>query len=146
MTFTPKPGTSMRTQYEAVYAAIGRLFHAIAACDGRVAAHEKRTLYDLIRKRWLPFEASVDKHGTDAAHYVGFAFDTAAEQGSSVEDDFGAFTDALREHPSLFSDAMRALIWETAHEVAEAIGGESDAEQDLLARLGQLLHGNPMPA
>lgn len=136
----------MRTQYEAVYAAIGRLFHAVAACDRRVAADEKRTLNDLIRKRWLPFEASVDQYGTDAAHYIGFAFDTAAEQGSAVEDDFSAFTDAMREHPSLFSDAMRVLIWETAHEVARAIGGESDAEQDLLARLGQLLHGKQMPA
>ena len=136
----------MRTQYEAVYAALGRLFHAVAACDRRVATDEKHTLNALIKKRWLPFEASVDKYGTDAAHYIGFAFDTAVEQHTAVEDDFSAFKDGLKEHPSLFSEAMRVLIWETAHEVAKAIGGESDAEQDLLARLGQLLHGKPMHA
>lgn len=136
----------MRTQYEAVYAALGRLFHAVAACDRHVHADEQRTLNALIKQFWLPFEASVDNYGTDAAHYIGFAFDTAVEQHSTVEDDFTAFKDTMQEHPSLFSEAMRTLIWETAHEVAKAIGGESDAEQDLLARLGQLLHGKPMHA
>lgn len=136
----------MRTQYEAVYAALGRLFHAVAACDRRVAADEKHTLNALIKKRWIPFEASIDKYGTDAAHYIGFAFDTAVEQHTSIEDDFSVFKDALQGHPSLFTDEMRALIWETAHEVALAVNGESDAEQDLLARLGQLLHGKPMHA
>ena len=136
----------MRTHYETVYAALGRLFHAVAACHGRIAADEQRVLNELIRKHWLPFEGSVDTFGTDAAHYITFAFDTAVAQHASVEDDFSAFRDALSEHPSLFTDDMRALIWQTAHEVAKAYGGESDAEQDLLARLGQLLHGKAMPA
>lgn len=136
----------MRTQYEAVYAAIGRLFHAVAACDRRVAADEQRILNELIKKRWLALEGSSDTYGTDAAHYIGFAFDTSVAQRSAVRDDFDAFKDAMREHPSLFTDAMKTLVWETAHAVAQAIGGESDAEQDLLARLGQLLHGKPLPA
>lgn len=133
----------MRTQYESVYAGLGRLFHAIAACDRRVAADEQRTLNELIKERWLPLEGSSDKYGTDAAHYIGFAFDTAVANGSTVEEDFLAFKEVLAEHPSLFSEAMKALTWETAHAIALAIGGESDAEQDLLARLGQLLHGQP---
>jgi hypothetical protein len=136
----------MKTHYETVYAALGRLFHAVAACDGHVAADEQRSLNELIKKRWLPFEGSTDAYGTDAAHYIGFAFDTAVAQRAPVEEDFSAFKEALREHPSLITEEMRALIWETAHEVAKAYGGESDAEQDLLARLGQMLHGKGMPA
>ncbi|WKZ67076.1 MAG: TerB family tellurite resistance protein [Flavobacteriales bacterium] len=136
----------MRTHYETVYAALGRLFHAVAACDGRVAPEEQRSLNELIKKRWLPFEGSIDRYGTDAAHYIGFAFDSAAASHAPVEEDFSAFKDTLREHASLFTDELRTLIWETAHEVAKAYGGESDAEQELLARLGQLLHGKQMPA
>lgn len=136
----------MRTRYQAVYAALGRLFHAIARCDRRVTPSEHNTLKELIRKRWLALEDSRDEHGTDAAYYIGFAFDTAAEGHAGVEEDFVAFKDALRDHPSLFTEELRTLAWETAHEIAQAVGGENRAEEDMLARLGQVLHGRTMTA
>jgi hypothetical protein len=136
----------MRTQYEAVYAALGRLFYAIATSDRHLAANEQRILNDSIKKRWLPLEKSVDKYGTDAAQYIGFAFDTAIAQKMDMEAAFGSFKDALAEHPSLFSEAVKTLTWDTAQAIAVARGGESDAEQRLLARLGQLLHGKSMHA
>jgi hypothetical protein len=136
----------MRTHYETVYAALGRLFYAVAASDGRIAPAEQRILVQLIKDRWLPLEESRDPYGTDAAHYIGIAFDHAVDKGMDLDEAFAAFTDALAEHPSLFTDAVRTLTWETAHAIALAIAGESDAEQEQLARLGQVLHGKPSHA
>ena len=58
--------------YEELYPELGKLFHYIAATDGKVQPSEKESLQKLIQSNWKPLEGSVDKYGTDQANLIDF--------------------------------------------------------------------------
>jgi hypothetical protein len=122
----------------AFYHKIGGLFYAVAAVDGSIKKSEVEALRALIKKEWLPLEASVDEFGTDAAYQIESAFDWHQENQSSVKTVLENFSTYYRAHKSFFTPHVKLLIVKTAERVAYSFAGKNASEQQVLITITDL--------
>ncbi len=120
------------------YQKVGNLFYALAMSDGSVHSKEIDKLKSLVREKWLPLDDIEDEYGTDAAFQVEIVFDWLLENEKKSAECFTDFTEFYKEHTGVFSDEVKALIFETANAIAYSFSGKNKAELIVLGKL-QLL-------
>lgn len=130
------PSTQIMTKF---YQELGKLFFAIAYADKKVHPAEVEMLNKIVKENWLPLEDTVDRFGTDTAFQIETVFDWLVEQDFVPYDCFEEFKSFKKEHPSLFTDEVRQLIWNTADRIASAFAAKNKSELVALSRLRSLL-------
>lgn len=120
----------------AFYQNLGNLFYAIAAADNKVREAEVSVLKEIVKKKWTKIDAVEDDFHTDAAFQIEIVFDwlNTQEKFSSTAC-YNEFIDFEKEHPSLFTSAIKELILETAHKIASSFAGLNKSELMILAKL-----------
>lgn len=129
----------MRINYQNIYEKLGYLYYAIAAADKQVHPAEIEELRVLIAKEWLPLENSIDKYGTDAAHYISIAFEYLLSESIPASEAYGVFADYYEQHTAAFSQELKKRISTTASAIANAFASRNKNEQKYLDQLRRLL-------
>lgn len=124
--------------YEELYTELGKLFHHIAAADGKVQIEERETLQELIRTKWKPLEDSEDEYGTDLANLIDFSFEYE-ESLPEEENGLQSFKEFYKIYKDRFTADMSEKILETAGEIANAYRGKNREERAVLTDLQSLL-------
>ncbi len=122
-----------------LYENLGKLFYAIASVDGTVHTKEVDHLRSYIRKYWLDIDAIEDEYGSDAAFRIESTFDWHLEYEKDAADCFADFEEFYRANKSKFTSAIKKLIMETSHAMANAFAGKNKAELILLSKIEMLL-------
>lgn len=122
------------------YQKVGNLFFAVAMADGSVHRKEVDKLKSFVTEKWLPLDDIEDEFGTDAAYQVEIVFDWLVENEKTSAECFTDFTDFYKEHKNVFSDKVKALVFETANAIAYSFSGKNKAELVLLGKLQLLFH------
>lgn len=123
--------------YKELYPVLGKLFYHIAAADGKVQPVEKETLIQFIKTNWEPLESSIDRHETDQADLIYFAFDFLEAEGEP-ENGFDVFKDFYQENKAKFSTPIISNILRTSASIASVYHEREDQEQNVLDRLIKL--------
>jgi len=129
----------MKINYEKLYASVGYLFYSVAACDGHVHPSEIAQLQELIKSKWLDYEDTRDDFGTDAAHYIQFAFDVAQTDGLDYKVAWERFEDHFKENKTDYSKDLNELIMKTSEAIANVFHKKNKSELTILTQLGFLL-------
>lgn len=125
--------------YQKIYEKLGYLYYALAAADNVVPAHEAERLRELVKKIWLPMEASKDEFGTDAAYYIDISFEFLLNEGRDADEAFQEFENYYVDHSAAFSREIDEKIKTTARAIAKAFKGKNKKESAMLKRLNKLL-------
>jgi hypothetical protein len=123
---------------DTLYQKVGGLFFAVAMADGTVHIKEVDQLKSLVREKWLPLYDREDEYGSDAAFQIEIVFDWLLENEKTSAECFASFVTFYKEHKAVFSQQVKALIYETCNAIAYSFSGKNKAELILLANL-QLL-------
>jgi hypothetical protein len=122
------------------YQSLGKLFYAVAASDNMIRTEELNQMKSMVREHWLDVDHAQDDFGTDAAFQIEIIFDWLQENETSIDKCFAEFKSFKKEHASLFSPTINALIFKTAHSIAESFAGTNQQELALLNQLEIELH------
>lgn len=118
------------------YEQLGNLFYAIASADKSITSNEVNELKKQVTEKWLPLENTVDKYGSDAAHYITITFDYLFEEriadGQETWENFEAY---YLDNKAIFTNDLKHHILETAAAIANAFSGANKAELYLLSQL-----------
>lgn len=117
------------------YQKVGSLFFAVAMADGSVHSKEVDKLKSVVREKWLPLDDIEDEYGTDAAFQIEIVFDWLLENEKTSAECFSSFTEFYKEHTVVFSEKVKALIFETANAIAYSFSGKNKAELIVLGKL-----------
>lgn len=121
------------------YQQLGQLFYGIAAADGTVRFDEVEKLYTVVKEHWLPLETTFDQFETDAAYQIEIVFSWLHEQEWNAIDTLKKFGEYMAEHPKLFTEKNRQLIYDTAEKIAASFHGFNKQETTFLHQLSTLL-------
>lgn len=121
------------------YQKMGELFYAIAAADNVVRKAEYDTLKNIVSEEWKNLDDYKDAFHTDAAYQIEVVFDWFDYEQLDANDCFESFADYKKEHPKLFTQERKELIWKTASAIATSFSGKNKSEVILLAKLKNLL-------
>lgn len=128
--------TTKKKMTQRFYQNLGKLFYAIAACDGVVRAIEFEKLKILVKQTWLGVDDIHDVFGTDAAYQIEIVFDWLNKEDLlDVEICFEDFVTYKKEQTHLFTNDVRRLILKTASAIAHEFSGINKAELMMLAKL-----------
>jgi hypothetical protein len=133
----------MAINYEELYAGIGYLFYSISACDGNVHPKEVEKLKEMIKNKWLDYEDSTDEFGTDAGHYIQFAFDLANMNEMDYKEAYDRFKTHHDEHGEDYVPQLNKLIMQTSEAIADVFHQKNKSELTLLTSLSLLLRDKP---
>ena len=122
-----------------LYQNLGKLFYAVAICDGSVHANEWDKVKELVKEDWLYVDDFTDRYGTDAANQIEIVFDGLMEYSKTSEECFDEFKEFYKEHPHAFTDEIKRLIRKTANAIANSFSGRNKSELILVAKIGMLL-------
>ncbi|CAG2535199.1 MULTISPECIES: hypothetical protein [Maribacter] len=123
-----------------LYESLGKLFYAVAMCDGSVHSNEWDKVKELVKEDWLYVDDFTDRYGTDAANQIEIVFDVLMETSKGSKECFGEFVEFYKEHPHAFSDEIKALTQKTAKAIANSFSGNNKSELILLAKIKLLLN------
>lgn len=132
MTYIEKPQI-------AFYQKVGELFYAVAAADKVVRESEYKTLKKLVRDVWSKYDSSVDDYNSQAIYQMEVVFDWFDYERTDADACFESFENYVKEHPSLFTEERKKLIYLTANEIADAFSGKNKSELIILGKLQLLL-------
>ncbi|MCX6312945.1 MAG: hypothetical protein NT084_15095 [Bacteroidetes bacterium] len=121
--------------YQEFYSELGKLLYAVADFDGTITKKEKRTLYEIVRKKLVPSEKHKDEFGTDVAYYVGMEFDYCDEENSDPEIAFSSFIDFVEEHHTAFDAKLKKVCLLAPLELAKANHKTNKVKKLLIRRL-----------
>ena len=133
----------MKPSYQTMlhfYQKLGKLFYSIAAVDGTVRKEEIEKLIEIVQKEWVPIETTLNEYGDDSAYQIEIVFDWLVEEDGNMSKVIPDLENFKKEHPSLFTPQVNALILKTAHAIAESFSGEQKLELDLINELTAVLH------
>ena len=133
MTYIEKPQI-------AFYQKVGELFYAVAAADKVVRELEYDALKKLVREVWSKYDDSVDDYNSQAIYQMEVVFDWFDYERTDADTCFESFENYLKEHPSLFTEDRKKLIFLTANEIADAFSGKNKSELIILGKLKLLLN------
>lgn len=121
------------------YQKMGELFYAIAAADNVVREAEYSALKNIVSEKWKNLDDYEDPFHTDAAYQIEVVFDWFDYEELDASDCFDSFAEYKKEHPKLFTEERKKLIWETANAIAGAFAGKNKSELIMLAKLKMIL-------
>ncbi len=130
-----KPTTQMQTKF---YQNLGKLFYAVAAADKVVSEQEVDRLKEIIRAEWLALDDVTDDFGTDAAYQIEIVFDWLLEQNTDAESCIESFKSFIEEHPSLFTNQVKEMIWKTVNSIASTFSGKNKSELIMINKINHL--------
>ncbi len=122
-----------------LYENLGKLFYAMAICDGSVHAKEWDKVKEIVKEDWLYVDDFTDRYGTDAANQIEIVFDGLMEYTRSSEECYTEFKSFYKEHPHAFSEEIKSLTIKTSNAIANAFSGRNKSELVLLAKIQLLL-------
>ena len=123
----------------AFYQLLGRVFYAAAQADKMIHEEEVKALKQLVRKRWLDVEDSLDAFGTDAAYQIEIVFDYLLQNELNSDNVIQELTVFNEEHPSLFTREVIELIMETTTKIISSFAQTNKSEVVFLSQLHLLL-------
>ncbi|APQ16143.1 hypothetical protein [Maribacter hydrothermalis] len=118
-----------------LYENLGKLFYAMASTDGNVHTKEIDKLKSYIRTFWLDIDAIEDEYGSDAAFRIEATFDWCLEYEKDADESFKQFQEFYKEHLKLFGSAIKNLVLDTAHAMANSYAGKNKSELILLSKI-----------
>lgn len=121
------------------YQQLGRVFYGIADADGTVRFDEVAKLDDIVKEHWLPLEDTFDEFDTDSAYQIEIVFSWLHENDWHEGNTLKEFADYMKEHPKLFTEKNRQLIYDTAEKIAESFHGFNKKETTYLHQLSEML-------
>ncbi|PHR13175.1 MAG: hypothetical protein COA40_06665 [Aequorivita sp.] len=121
------------------YQKMGELFYSIAAADKIVRKAEYEALKKIVIEQWKNLDDYEDPFHTDAAYQIEVVFDWFDYEQLDANDCFESFADYKKEHPKLFTQERKQLIWKTANAIANSFSGKNKSEVIMLAKLKNLL-------
>jgi hypothetical protein len=121
------------------YQQLGRVFYGIADVDGTVKLDEIAKLDTIVKEYWLPLEATFDQFDTDSAYQIEIVFNWLHENDWHEGNTLKKFGEYMAEHPKLFTEKNRQLIYDTAEKIAESFHGFNKKETTFLHQLSSLL-------
>lgn len=121
------------------YQQLGRVFYGIADADGTVRFDEVEKLDSIVKEHWLPLEDTFDEFDTDSAYQIEIVFSWLHENDWHEGNTLQEFSDYMKEHPKLFTEKNRQLIYNTAEKIAESFHGFNKKETTFLHALSSLL-------
>jgi hypothetical protein len=121
------------------YQQLGRVFYGIADVDGTVRLDEVEKLDKIVKEQWLPLEDTFDEFETDSAYQIEIVFAWLHENNGYDGDILKEFGEYMQEHPKLFTEKNRQLIYDTAENIAESFHGFNKKETTYLHQLSSLL-------
>ena len=127
------------------YQNLGKIFYSIAAVDKTVSSDEITQLKEIVKIEWLPLENTFDSFGTDSAYQIEIVFDWLLENNWTTDDILYDFESFKKEHPSLFTPAVNALILKTAKTIAASFFGKNKSELVLINQLSSVLSKKSIP-
>lgn len=122
------------------YQQLGKLFYSIASADKTVQEEEVAQLKKLVKKQWVPQEESLNEFGDDTAYQIEIVFDWLMANDWHFRNVIPDLKNYIKEHPSIFTPQMNALILKTAHTIAASFSGEQKLELNLINELTDVLH------
>ncbi len=122
---------------------LGKLFYAIAACDGTVKPVEIRKLKAAIKEKWLDVDEIEDAFGTDAAYQIEVVFDwLVMDREPDYNICYKDFVNYKNKQSHLFTPEINKLILKTASSIAHAFSKINKSELMMLAKLDMELRKN----
>ncbi|WP_339651870.1 hypothetical protein [uncultured Maribacter sp.] len=122
-----------------LYKSLGKLFYAVAICDGSVHLKEWDKVEEIVKENWLYVDDFTDRYGTDAANQIEIVFDWLLEYEKTSEECFKEFKEFYEEHPQVFSQEIKSLIKKTTNAIANSFSRKNKSELMLLAKIDLLL-------
>ncbi len=122
-----------------LYENLGKLFYAIAICDGSIHMKEWDKVKEIVKADWLYVDEFTDRYGTDAANLIEIVFDGLMEYEKTSKECFQEFKDFYEEHPHAFSKEIKSLAKKTANAIAASFAGKNKSELIMLSKLELLL-------
>ena len=131
-----KPSHQTMTHF---YEHLGKVFYCIAAVDNTVRKEEIEQLKQIIRTEWLPLENTFNEFGDDTAYEIEIVFDWLVENKWNFEQALPDFKTFRKEHHSLFTPQVDALILKTAKAIVMSFSGKNKSERVLMSQLNTIL-------
>jgi hypothetical protein len=122
-----------------LYEHLGKVFYSIAAIDKIVRKEEIDILKQIIKTEWLPFENTFNEFGDDSAYQIEIVFDWLVANKWDFDPVLSDFKIFRKEHQSLFTSAVNALILKTAKAIATSFSGKNKSEHVLISELNAIL-------
>jgi hypothetical protein len=135
----PKMKPSINTMIS-FYQQLGKVFYSVAAVDKNVQEEEVEQLKQVVKKEWLPIEDSLNEFGDDSAYQIEIVFDWLVRNNWDTEDLIPDFKIFRKEHPSLFTAQVNALILKTTNAIATSLSKKNKLELVLVNELSAILH------
>jgi hypothetical protein len=122
-----------------LYEHLGKVFYCVAAVDTIVRKEEIEQLKQILKTEWLPLENTFNEFGDDAAYEIEIVFDWLLANKWNFEQALPELKTFKKEHPSLFSPQLNALILKTAKTIATSFSGKNKSERTMLIQLSAIL-------
>lgn len=122
------------------YQQLGKLFYSLASVDNNVHEVEMAQLKQIVKKKWLPLENSLNEFGDDAAYQIEIVFDWLVENDWNIGKIIPDFEIFKKEHPHLFTPQVNDLILKTAKAITNSFSGKNKSESVLIDQLRGVLY------
>lgn len=122
------------------YQQLGKLFYSLASVDNNVHEEEMAQLKQIVKKKWLPLENSLNEFGDDAAYQIEIVFDWLVENDWNIGKIIPDFEIFKKEHPHLFTPQVNDLILKTAKAITNSFSGKNKSESVLIDQLRGVLY------
>ena len=117
---------------------IGRLFYAIAMADKKIHKKEIETLNTNVLESWRQESMNMEGFNSKSTKEILVAFAEMQKNAAESETCYNVFRDFYLENKSLFTIALRKLIWDTAQAIAMSSAQKNKSELVILAKLRML--------
>ena len=118
---------------------IGILFYAIVMADKKIHKKEIETLKTNVLESWRQESINMEDSSSRSTTEILVAFDEMQKNGAESEACYHVFREFYLENQSLFTIALRKLIWDTAQAIAMSSAQKNKSELVILAKLRILL-------
>ena len=123
---------------EKLFETLGKLFYAVAACDGHIHELEALQLKQLLKFKWMSLSEE-EGVSEDASVRIETEFEHLVNQNADHKQCFEAFNTYFDTHQEQFSKTLTHLIFNTAYGIANAFEGINADEKILLKKLADKL-------
>lgn len=122
-----------------LYKSLGKLFYAVAICDGSVYLKEWDKVEEMVKKYWRKVDDFKDSSGTDLADEIEIVFDWLLEYEKTSDECFEEFEEFYEKNPQVFTKKIKSLIKKTTKAIANSLLKKNKSEKKILKRIDLLL-------
>ncbi|MGO4918032.1 hypothetical protein [Maribacter aquivivus] len=122
-----------------LYKSLGKLFYAVAICDGSVYLKEWDKVEEMVKKYWRKVDDIKDSSGADLADEIEIVFDWLLEYEKTSDECFEEFEEFYEKNPQVFTKKIKSLIKKTTRAIANSLLKKNKSEKKILKRIDLLL-------